>query len=107
MATNTDGATRVLDEAAAIVEAELIRLQQDVALWEREVADLFAESPVPRPGPRRVGVTTAQRWPGPPMPDHRRRWPARRWPAKPVVATQRSPPPRAGGSSERHCGSGR
>ena len=58
MATNTQWATSLLDEAAAIVEAEWIRLQQDEALWEREVADLFSEMPAPRPGPPRVGVTT-------------------------------------------------
>jgi hypothetical protein len=93
MATNTDWATSLLDEAAAIVEAERIRLQQDQALWEREVDDLFADMPAPRPGRPRVGVTTtARRWPGQPMPDGRRRGPTRRWPAMPVWATQRSPP---------------
>ena len=50
MATNTQWATSLLDEAAAIVEAEWIRLQQDQALWEREVADLFSELPA---GPAR------------------------------------------------------
>ena len=93
MATNTAWATSLLDEAAAIVEAEWIRLQQDEALWEREVADLLADLPAPRPGPPRVGITTtARRWPGPPVPEDRRRWPTRRWPATPVWATQRSPP---------------
>ena len=58
MTTNTAWATSLLDEAAAIVEAEWMRLQQDEALWEREVADLLAEMPAPRPGPPRVGVTT-------------------------------------------------
>jgi hypothetical protein len=94
MATNTDWATSLLDEAAAIVEAEWIRLQQDQALLEREVADLFADIPAPRPGPPRVGVTTTQnRRTGQPMPDDRRRWPTRPWPATPVWVTQRSPPP--------------
>ena len=51
MATDTAWATSLLDEAAAIVEAEWIRLQQDVALWERELADLPADLPAPRPGP--------------------------------------------------------
>ena len=93
MATDTAWATSLLDEAAAIVEAEWIRLQQDVALWERELADLPADLPAPRPAPPRVGVTTtARRWPGPPRPEDRRRWPARPWPATPVWATQRSPP---------------
>ncbi len=73
MATNTQWATSLLDEAAAIVEAEWMRLQQDEALWERELADLFSEMPAPRPGPARVGVTTtARRWSGQPMPDDRR-----------------------------------
>ena len=62
MATNTAWATSLLDEAAAIVEAEWMRLQQDEALWEREVADLFSEMLAPRPArpataspPPRVG----------------------------------------------------
>ena len=55
MATNTAWATSLLDEAAAIVEAEWMRLQQDEALWERELADLArrdACAPA-RPAPRR------------------------------------------------------
>ena len=93
MATTTAWVTSLLDEAAAIVEAEWIRLQQDEALWERELADLAADLPAPRPGPPRVGVTATQpRWSGQPMPDDRRRWPTRRRPATPVWATQRSPP---------------
>ena len=93
MATDTAWATSLLDEAAVIVEAEWMRLQQDVALWEREPADLPADLPAPRPGPPRVGVTTTtRRRPRPPMPRDRRRWPARPWPATPVWATQRSPP---------------
>jgi hypothetical protein len=93
MATNTDWAISLLDEAAAIVEAEWMHLQQDEALWEREIADQLTELPAPRPAPPRVGATTTQRrWPGHPMPDHRRRWPTRPYPAMPVWATQRSPP---------------
>jgi hypothetical protein len=93
MATTTACATSLLYEAAAIVEAEWIRLQQDVALWERELANLSSELPAPRPGPPRVGVTTtARRWPSQSMPHDRRRWPTRPWPATPVWATQRSPP---------------
>ena len=55
MATHTAWATSLLDEAAAIVEAEWIRLQQDEALWERELADLAGRpSCAPaRPAPRR------------------------------------------------------
>jgi hypothetical protein len=93
MATNTAWAISLLDEAAAIVEAEWIRLQQDEALWERDIADLSAEMPAPRPGPPRVSVTTTvRRRSDPPMPDDWRRWPTREWPATPVWATQRSPP---------------
>ena len=51
MATHTAWATSLLDEAAAIVEAEWIRLQQDEALWEREFADRQA----------------ARRWPATPI----------------------------------------
>jgi len=93
VATDTQWATSLLDEAAAIVEAEWIRLQQDEALWERELADLPADLPAPRPGPPRAGATTTvRRWPSQPLPHNRRRWPARPWPATPVWATQRSPP---------------
>jgi hypothetical protein len=68
MATDTAWATSLLD-AALIVEAEWIRLQQDVALWERELADLPADLPAPRPGRPRVGATTTvRRWPSQPLP---------------------------------------
>jgi hypothetical protein len=57
MATDTQTATVLLDEATAIVEAEWMRLQQEEEdLW-CEVADLFAEMPAPRPRPPRTGVT--------------------------------------------------
>ena len=93
MATNTAWATSLLDEAAAIVEAEWMRLQQDEALWECELADLPADLPAPRPGPPRVGATiTARRWPSQPLPHDRHWWPARPWPPMPVWATQRAPP---------------
>ena len=88
MASTTAWAS-LLDEAAAIVEAEWMRLQQDEALWECELADL----PAPRPGPPRVGATTTvRRWSRQPMPGDRGRWPTRPWPATPVWATQRSTP---------------
>jgi hypothetical protein len=103
MAPDTLSATSLLDEAAAIVEAEWMRVQQDEALWERELADLLAEMPAPRPAPPRVGVTTTitrRRRSEHPMPNHRRRWPTRRWPTTPVWATQRSPPAHP---AETHC----
>jgi hypothetical protein len=57
MATDTQTATVLLDEATAIVEAEWMRLQQEEEdLW-CAVADLFAEMPAPRPRPPRTGVT--------------------------------------------------
>jgi len=79
--------TCVLDEAAAIVEAEWIRLQQDEALWERELADLPADLPAPRPGPPRVGATTT-----------------RAAAATPTAATQ--PSPVAGAAMARDAGMG-
>lgn len=92
MATNTIWATSLLDEAAAIVEAEWIRLQQDEALWEREFADT-SDLPAPRPCPPCVVVATATyRRPGPPTPADPRGCPIRRVPATPIWATQRSPP---------------
>ena len=106
MATDTAWATSLLDEAAVIVEAEWMRLQQDVALWERAVADLFSEMPAPRPGPPRV-TTTARRRCGPPTPHEHRRWPARPWPATPVWATQRSPPSPRETCSKGTVGQGR
>ena len=107
MATNTQWATCVLDEAAAIVEAEWMRLQQDEALWEREVAGLVSEMPAPRPSPPRVGVTSQRRWSGQPVPDDRRKWPTRRWPPTPVWATQRSPPAGPGVLLKDTVGQGR
>jgi hypothetical protein len=108
MATVTQWETSLLDEAAAIVEAEWIRLQQDEALWEREIADLSAEMPAPRPGPPRVGVaTTARRRSGRPMPEDRRTRPTRRWPPMPVWATQRSPPSQPGVQLKGTVGQGR
>jgi hypothetical protein len=93
MVTDSVWVNSLLDEAAAIVEAEWRRLQ-DEALWEEEVADLCADLPAPRPAPprTRVTATTARPWSCPSMPDDRRRWPTWRRPATPVWATQRSPP---------------
>jgi hypothetical protein len=92
MATDTQTVTALLDEAAAIVEAEWMRLEQDEDLWG-EVADLFAEMPAPRSCPPRACVATTQlRRSGQPPPDTARCWPARGWPAMQVWATQRSPP---------------
>jgi hypothetical protein len=93
MATNSVWVEGLLDEAAAIVEAEWVRLQ-DEALWEDEVTDLFTDLPAPRaaPPPTRVTATTERPWSCPSRLDDRRRWPTWRGPAAPVWATQRSPP---------------
>lgn len=67
MATDTQTATALLDEATAIMEAEWIRPQHEADLW-REIADLFAETPAPRPAPNHghhpasaAGPTAARR----------------------------------------------
>ena len=91
MATDTQTATALLDEATAIVGTEWIRLQHEADLW-REIADLFAEMPAPRPGPPRTTVTIQRQRPRRPLAANRRRWPPRGWPARKIWATQRSPP---------------
>jgi hypothetical protein len=92
MATDTQTATALLDEAAAIVEAEWMRLEHDAELW-REVADLFAEMTAARPAPPRPGVTTtARRRPCRPMGDVPPHWPRPGRLPMHVWATQRSPP---------------
>jgi len=93
MATDTQWVTTVLDEAAAIVEAEWMRLEHDEDLWEREAAGLLAELPATRPCRPRIGVATVQRrWSGDWQPQEPRPGGPRRWPAHQVWATQRSPP---------------
>jgi hypothetical protein len=105
MATDTQTTTVLLDEAAAIVEAKWMRLEQQ--LW-REVGDVFTEMPAPRSHPPRAGVATGQlRRSGPPRPDTLRRWPRRRRPAMRVWATQRSPPPDLGVVLNGAVGQGR
>ena len=92
MATDTQTATVLLDEATAIVEAEWMRLQQEEEdLW-CAVADLFAEMPAPRPRPPRTGVTVQLQRPSRPLPANRRRWPPQGWPPRKIWASQRSPP---------------
>ncbi|QRY46009.1 hypothetical protein JVX93_03725 [Mycolicibacterium boenickei] len=83
----------LLEEAAAIVEAEEIRLRQDEALWECELASPPVEGTAPRARPPRVGaLTCTRRHTCPPIPDGPRRWITRPRLAVPVWATQRSPP---------------
>jgi len=93
MATDTQTATAALDEAAAIVEAEWMRLvEHDADLW-RGIADLFAEITAPRPAPPRAALTTtARRRPGRVLRDVPRRWPRPGRLPMHVWATQRSPP---------------
>ena len=54
MAATSGWVEGLLDEAAAIVEAEWMRLR-DEALWEDEVTDLCADLPAPRAPPRHPG----------------------------------------------------
>lgn len=89
----------LLEEAAAIVEAEEIRLRQDEAPWECEPATPPVEGTAPRARPPRVGaLTCTRRRRGPPIPDGPRRLITRPRLPVPVWATQRSPPttPRSG-----------
>lgn len=93
MATTTAWGFSLLDEAAAIVEAEWIRLQQDVAFSGRGRTDLTADLPAPRPAPPGIAVTTTpRRWPSQAIAHDCRGWPLRPWPATSIWATQRSPP---------------
>ena len=52
MATNTAWVSSLLDEAAAIVEAEWMRLQQDETLWQ--LMSLTRTPRCLRPGPART-----------------------------------------------------
>ena len=93
--TDTQYVDMLLDEAEAIVQAEWMRLIQDENLWERELADLIAEMPAPRPHPPRLTTTALPRRPQRPsrmssVRSARWRW-QRRLRAR-VRATQRSPP---------------
>jgi hypothetical protein len=87
----TSGATAAFCGAAAIVEAERIVLEDDVALWEDEIADMLVETPRPRACSVRSAVRTDQaRLSRPPLTDSRS-WRQRRR-ASVVWPTQRSPP---------------
>jgi hypothetical protein len=93
MATDTQWATAVLDEAATIVVVEWMRLNQDEQRWEGEVAGMLAELPVARPSRPRIGLTIGQcRRTGDSNPDDPRPAGPRRRPAHHVWATQHSPP---------------
>jgi hypothetical protein len=89
MPTNTRTAIALLNEAAAIMEAEWMRLEQD--LW-CEIGELFAELPAPRTEQGGAYVATAlQRRASLSLSSVLRR-PRPFWPAVKVWATQRSPP---------------
>ena len=109
MATDTAWATTLLDEATAIVEAEWIRLQQDVALGARARRPAHPPSCAPAPPapyrrhhPMCAGGQTnrCQR-------TNRRAGPRSRPPPTPIWATQRSPPPRPGACLKGTVGQGR
>lgn len=92
MATSTLWAVSPLEEAAAIVKAEWIRLQHENAVSDGAIAVLPAEQSAPAPSRVHVGVaTTRQPSLDNPAPDDRRARPTWR-PAMPVWPTQRSPP---------------
>lgn len=94
MTTDTEHDDPVLlDEAEAIVAAEWMRLTQDDDIWDRELADQFADVPTPRPRTAQVDSSTAvRRRPRAAPPSHPKGRPARRCPRLRVRATQRSPP---------------
>ncbi|MDT5315815.1 MAG: hypothetical protein QOE74_4835 [Mycobacterium sp.] len=92
----------VLDEAAAIVEAEWLRLTRDEDQWERELAEFLAELSAIRRRPTRNGNTTAALGrPVAALPPARRSatWRSRRSPAPTALATQRSPPAATSGTT--------
>lgn len=84
-----------LEEAAAIVEAEWMRLQQQVAASIDDHCADPKESPAPRLNLPRLalGVRCARR-PGPPSVNRMRCQPIRRDARLEVWATERSPPGR-------------
>ena len=89
---DTQAAESLLDIAAAIVEAEWMRLERETDVWA-EVVDLFAEMPAPGPCRPCVGIATTElRRPGSPRPGGGPRWVPGSRPAMRVWATQRSPP---------------
>ena len=92
VATSTVWTANPLDEAAAIVEAEWLRLQWDGASAAPEAVDPPAEAPSGEPNRAHVGVATHELPSGSPVPADRgaeRTW---RRPAMWVWPTQRSPP---------------
>jgi hypothetical protein len=96
MTTDTQlPAAAVLDEAAAIVEAEWLRLTRDEDQWERELAEFLAELSATRRRPSRNGnATAALGRPVAASPPARGSagWRSRRSLAPTAWATQRSPP---------------
>ena len=94
MATATLCAANPLEEAAAIVEAEWLRVQQEQAVLKRQVVNRSAEMPATVPRRVRVGVAIVEQGsPGYPAPDDRSARRPRRRSAMRVWPTQRSPPP--------------
>jgi hypothetical protein len=93
MVASTEWDTRLLDEAAAIVEAEWMRLLQNQSARELEPAERPSVRRVAPPRHARAGVTTTELPPAgdPVLRDPGARRPRRR-PAMTVWPTQRSPP---------------
>jgi hypothetical protein len=92
----------LLGEAEAIVEAEWIRLHRDEYWWDRELGELLAEVPTPRPrSPQASTTTTVRGRPRAAPPGKTRWWRARRCSGRRVRATQRAPPASAAGIFSR------
>lgn len=94
LATGIPEGTDAFCEAAAIVEAEMLRFEHDLALWEIEIAELSAEESRPRACvPCTSTCTSEMHRSGSALTGLRRHWRAVRHDAR-VWPTQRSPPSR-------------
>ena len=95
----------LLGEAEAIVQAEGKRLSCDEDTWDRELGELFAETPFPRPRAPQVGTTTpVRRRPRAAPPRPAAGCAGRPCPSSRVRATQRSPPDEHTGPSVESVG---
>ncbi len=92
MATRTLWAVDPLEEAAAIIEAEWMRVLRDRPAAAHDVADVPADEPSRQPIRDRLRIATDQLPQRLPVPCDRNGWLRRRRGALPVWPTQRSPP---------------
>lgn len=83
-----------VEEAEAIVRAEWVCLQHDIALRDHARREACYEMPAARTCSVAVSTSTATIKPSQPgLPTRRTRWPRRDGPRRRVWPTQRSPPP--------------